>query len=256
MEIMHTSAQSTLMEQIDRMTVDDKIDDQKNFDDFSDYLTDTPTALVEFAQWIDELPGGLTNERVVVLFDWATRMGMKDISLQLDGDGDFNIFYQDENNATHPLVQLSSPQDSYRTVADVPSPDKHAYQEVIAVEENWSQLGLHAPIVRVNFSGQTEDDRGNILGSHEEDRYQWDGTKDLFALSLDERNSACIHDNYESDQLREGDQAHEIAADWEGPFAVVATLYRPNQELRALRAAVRLTQTTPVVSSRMRGPRL
>lgn len=247
---------SALMEQINRMEVDDKVDDGHNFDDLSEYLTENPAALVEFAQWVEELPGGLTNDRVVVIFDWATRMGMKEISLQLGATNDFNIFYQDEKSVTQALMQPLSPQDSYHTVAHAPHPNDKDYDEVLAVEEAWSELGLHAPIVRVHFSGQTEDEQGNILGSHEEDRFQWDGTKDLFALSLDERNGACIHDSYESDQLREGGQANEYAANWDGPFAVVATLYRPNKEVKALRAAVRLQENTPQAIQVARGPRL
>ena len=246
---------SALMEQINRMEVDDKLYGGHSFEDLADYLTETPAALVEFAQWVEELPGGLTNDRVVVLFDWATRMGMEEISLQRGAANDFNIFYRDEKNTTQALVQPLSPQESYQKV-ESPSLNDKSYEEVLAVESAWSQLGLHAPVVRVHFSGQTEDEQGNILGSHEEDRFQWDGTKDLFALSLDERNGACIHDSYESDQLREGGQANEYAANWDGPFAVVATLYRPNQELKALRAAVRLQESTPQTIQVARGPRL
>jgi hypothetical protein len=242
-----------LLADIESLKLENKISEGRYFSDFSEYLTENPDALTELAQLVGELPGGMTEERVAGLFHWAQRLNMGGVRLiRRVLSGTLDILYQGgEGN----IVSLSgSGSEDYKDVKS--SATEQAIQDVLYAEAAWKQLGNTAPVVKVCFSGQTEDSKGNILQSHEEDRFEWEGTNYLFSLGLDQRNAACEMDSYESDELLRDDNAPQCATGWDGPFAISTKLYRPSAHLLSLREAAKLSQITAGAGSRMRGVRL
>lgn len=233
------------------MDVHEKMDEGTIFADFGQYLSDTPGALMEMAQLVGGLDGGLHPHRLAALAAWAGQMG-KHLSLVKTEEG----WALDLGSNDGQQVFLRADPGQEGDGDQAPGVKQQHLDEVLAAEKTWFACGPSAPVVEATFLGQFENDFGDIDPSNEESRCVWDATNDMASLLPSERNDACQMDSYESDALREMSQAPSQAADWEGPFAVSVRLGRPGPKLRSLREAAFLSWSTDPSATSSRRHRL
>lgn len=232
----------------------DKVADEC-WDEFSDYLHANPEALMEFAAFVDRTPPGLTPERQAALVHWTLAMQVDTVDQVPMPGGRTELVFRDRKGNWVGLDGSPRPEpvrskDGVRITDD-------ALEGISRAERDWMEFGQHAPVAIVRFTKQMVDGKYTVpIGSSEQSRIYWEGTQDLLALPVDERNPACRMDCDESDALRDAPQAPEEARDWDGPFAIRVNVHRPSARLVSVRQAAWLERGTQEARPAIRGPRL
>lgn len=247
-----TTPVQSILSDINTLSFDDRFDPESECEDYTEFLDRNPKCLDEILTIIQSLPGGANPERIVALYEWAKGVGMSDIHLVKGAEqDDLNIRYRYDYTLEYLLPTQST---QYLPLSSEVS--ETARNEMLEIERVWMLTGTTAPVVVVQFNGEQEDDRGELVPY---DTYycRWDCVDDFILIPLKDRNGYCRRNTNESDNLIDLPNAMKEAQEWGGPFCVEATLYKPGQALLALKEAAFLRlfakQAQPSLS---RAPRL
>ena len=248
--------------------VDQKIDTylHSGWHGWGEYLDDN-IAVARFV--LDALPHAGTqeerNRQMLAIRQWLVDSGAEMVETHRHADGAINLRF-------HMLNQPGQGLDPELTSASlVLTPgqatalgpvDETLYQQVLAAERHWVQTAPGAPVIKAFFVGEEETESGDHIQPADANddgvqcRWEWDSTAAIMDLPPGERTGAMERDTYESDNLRDHEDAPEETRDWDGPYKVEAIVFKPSTPLMAYRQARALDQDTSVAGGSTPRPRI
>lgn len=250
--LFDTTPIQSILSDINTLSFDNRFDPDSECEDYTEFLDRNPECLEEIITIIQSLPGGATPERIGALYKWAKELGMSDIHLVKGAEhDDLNIQYRCDY-----VLQYLLPEQSTQYAPFALEVSQAARNEMLEIERTWMLTGKTAPVVIVQFNGEQEDDRGELV-PYDTQYCRWDCVDDFILIPLESRNAYCRCNTNESDNLVDLPNAMKEAREWGGPFYVKAGLYQPSQALSALKEAafLRLFAERPAPNI-SRSPRL